>query len=97
MQQEISYYQDLQLQFAQYSEEYKKQIETVRQENLKKMSDAKKQYEDLLTQQAGIIAAHTQTNFIATSPVLTVKSNTNAGTSTVSVTKPSSKPKTKTS
>ena len=102
LERETSYYKSLTSDFSSYSLEVQKQIQDLRATNSQKMTDAKKQYEDLLSQQPGLVARSTRVTADAsitnsTTTVAKVTSNNNSGTKTVTVTKPSSKPKTKTS
>lgn len=87
-----------------YKKAFDSQVVTLKEENAKKMDQAKIQYETLLAQQPSLVSAHSR--LVAQNNVTSVSnstssgstvSKTSTGTKTVKVTRPSSTPKTATS
>lgn len=85
-----------------YKKEYEQQVQSLRTENNLKMEESKKRYEDLLSKQPALVAQHTRTvkdsSYVppATS-VGAVVSSGGSKTTTITVSKPKSSTKTKTS
>lgn len=98
---QLDYYNKQYAAWKQYQKEYQDQVNQIIQENKASMDATKADYERLLVQQPELIRTHTRTiaqgTTTQTSGGTTVSSGTQTTTKTVTVKKPSSTPKTKTS
>ena len=98
---QLEYYNNQYASWKQYQKEYQDQVNQLIQENKASMEATKADYDRLLAQQPELIRTHTRTvaqgTTTPTSGGTTVSSGTQTTTKTVTVKKPSSTPKTKTS
>jgi|GEM_PF-1488642 len=93
-----SYYIDNYNNWLAYKGEYFTQVDILREENLKRMDESKKQYEDLLVQQPNLITQHTKSVLDTEATNLAQYSLSNSSASStkqvITVSKPKSAPKT---
>ncbi|HLD51123.1 hypothetical protein A3K34_01625 [candidate division WWE3 bacterium RIFOXYC1_FULL_40_10] len=99
---EQQYYQELYSGWQLYKDQYASQVAKIKEENTQKMLSTRTNYENALMTQPGLISLHTRTvpdtNTPTVSGTVAPQSlSNNTAAQTITVTKPQSKPKTKTS